>query len=438
MFVHLFACMYFIVFDSITQQVVAFISVLDHGIYPLEQGSIGIQFFIDIENNNHFVPCRVHSWPKMCCLADEDYKDCSYDAFPGDNEELIEPKTRETLVYVYPTLYQYDQVGYCDFVIDFKCANNRRARQVSVKIPFDTQFSNKKNSQYLKAYVDVKGNECDSLDEDPLHECEAVNCDLKYAGRRPYYDKSNKCVSAPVCDTNVMKSYPDVVYVPKTNICRDLDHPITIGDIYAISTGLGVVTESTKSHFNNLKIRMKSNCSTISQNVVMLKDMMYGKLCPMFNGDTSGYEECCTNALLSIVSYVIAICGLLLSLVCCLHTTMWCYSKWTKGDMGNSFMCWKPVNTTLSVHQSSTARREITNNLLREVIVKDLPIEMRDSVVDICQRINKEIKQKKRYRVADLGSQINLREEESNTTSDSTSQSSLPNDYKSGRVRLIK
>ncbi|PZC71500.1 hypothetical protein B5X24_HaOG213208 [Helicoverpa armigera] len=426
MFVHLFACMYLIVFDSVIYKVLAVITVLDRGIYPLEKGSVGIQFYIDLENGNHQSTCKVTSRPTMCCLSDEDFKDCSVDTIYGENEQYIKPQSRETLIYVYPSLYQYDQIGYCDFGVEYKCRNARRTRKFSINIPFDTQIANKKYTSYLKAYTDVKGSDCDSLDEDALHECEAVNCDLKYSGRRPYFEgRRGKCVSAPVCDTSAAKELPDIVYVPKNNICRDLDRPITLGDIYVINTGLGVVTESTKS-VNEVKVLLKSNCSTISQNVHMLKDMMFGTLAPtMVTTDTTEYKTCCLKAIFSIIGYIIALCGLLLSIVCCLHTSLWCYSKYKTGEL-KEVWAFKPNENKPKDHlrKPSNISREVTDNLLREVIVHNLPLEMRDSMVDICQRIDQQIKRKKRYRIGDLRTEATFRNEHSATITDTSSESS--------------
>ncbi|KAJ8727831.1 hypothetical protein PYW08_016216 [Mythimna loreyi] len=424
---HSFACTYLVTLVSIIHEVLPLITVLDQGIIPLVRESIGIQFFIDIENRHRLGTCKITSRPKMCCLADEDYKDCSLDTIHGDIVEFIEPKHRRTLIHVYPTLYHYDQVGYCDFVIDFKCSHTRRSRQLAINIPFDTQLQNKKKAPCLKEYAKVKGSDCVSLDEDTLHECEPVNCDLKYSGRRPYYDGTrDKCVNAPVCETDIVKQLPDIVYVPVSNICRDLDNPISLGDIYAINTGLGIVTESPKSATYDFKIVLKSNCSTISENIKMLKDMMFGKLCVQ-NGDTSDYKACCLHAIVSIVGYVIAISGVILAFVCCIQTTMWCYVKLSAGELKQTLMRSGKTKGERILAKKSKLDRELTDDLLKEVIVRDLPIEMRESVVDICHRIDREIKQKKRYRVLDLGNHVNFQDADSQT-SETSSESSLVDD----------
>ncbi|CAH0578930.1 unnamed protein product [Chrysodeixis includens] len=438
MLVSLFAYIYLILFESVIHGTLASIEVTDKGILPLEKDSVGVQFYIDLENNNQVHMCKVISWGKMCCLADQQYKDCSLDTIYGDNVEVVKPQEEETFVYVYPTLYQYDQVGYCDFVIDYKCGKSRRSRQLDVSIPFDTQLAKNKKSLQLKAFTATKGAYCDSLDEDTLNKCKPVNCDFKYSGRRPFFEgSSGKCVSAPVCETSQSNALPDVAYVPKSNTCRDLDHPITLADIYAISTGLGVVTENKQTHKDDMKVLLKSNCSTISQNLILLKDLMFGRLCPIFKGDTTAYQDCCTKALLSICGCIVAICGLLLSIVICLHTGLWFFKKWSKGDLKNTI---KNLRTkqgkTVPMPKPSTINREVTNNLLREVIVRDLPIELRDSVVDICQRIDQDINVKKRYRVMDLDSAVNLRQDDSESSSVTTSETSAPEDEE--KTRLIK
>lgn len=413
---------YLIIFVSVTHEVLPIITVLDTGIIPLVRESIGLQFFIDIENNHNLDTCIVTSRPKMCCLVDEENNDCSLDSIHGDIVELIKPNHRETLIHVYPTLYHYDQIGYCDFIIDFKCSHTRRSRQLAVNIPFDTLLENKKKDKRLKAYASLESSNCDSLDEDSLRECEPVNCDLKYSGRRPYYESSrDKCMRAPVCETDMIKHLPDIVYVPASNVCRDLDHPITIADIYAITTGLGVVTEPIKSAVYDYKIVVKSNCSTISENMKMLRDMMFGNLC-VLNGDTSDYRSCCLQAILSIILYVIVISGLILSLVCCLPSTVWCFKKWSRGELKPSLMNWRSdkKRDERPLDDISRIDRDVTDDLVKDVIVRDLPVEMRESVVDICLRIDQEIKQKKRYRMLDLGSHINFQEADSQTSETSS------------------
>ena len=427
---------YLFTFASIVHEVISFITVLDQGIIPLDQGSVGIQFFIDVENSHRRGTCRVNSRTTMCCLADDQYKECNLDNIYSNNDVVITPQNRKTLIHVYPTLYHYDQVGYCDFAIYFKCSHTRRARELTVNITFDTRLANKKKTPYLMAYANLKDSDCDTLDQDSLRQCVPVNCDLKYSGTRPYYDATRgKCVSVPVCETDVIKELPDIVYVPKSNICRDLDHPISVGDIYSINTGLGVVTESSQPDPYDFKVMVKSNCSTISENMKMLRDLMNGKLWA-FNGDTSDYKAVCEHAVVSIIAYILAISGLVLSIFCCLQTTVWCYVKWSTGHLGSSLKNWRARKHKPDDSGSNCSRvnREVADGLLKDVIVRDLPVGMRESMVDICQRIHHEIKQKKRYRVMDLGSQVNLRG--GSLSSESSSDISFPED--DDRAKLMK
>lgn len=412
MFVYSIVALCLMLSKTAIQEAISSVTVLDKGIFPIEKGSIGILFYVDIENNHRWNTCRVRSWAKMCCLEDEPYKDCCRDIIYGDNIDALMPNRRETLIYVFPTLYQHDQAGFCDFVIQYRCGKQKRSIREDVNIPFNTKLSEKKIPGYLKIYKDQKKAECKSLDEDTLNECSPVLCDLKYSGRRPYYDaRHSKCVSVPICKTNLHKELPDIVYVPKSNICRDLDQPMTLGDIYAISTGLGVVTEPKQIiKPDELKVQVYSNCSTISQNLVLLKDLMTGKLCPLFQGDTTPYSDCCKNAMLSICAWIIAICAVLISVICCINTAIWFLRKASKGELDDFLRnCKSKITKDNKVYQKpSRVCRDVTNNLLKEVIVRDLPIELRDSVEDICDRIGKEVARKRRYRLIDLGSQINL------------------------------
>lgn len=416
---------YLVLSKTTIHEALSAVTVVDKGIMSLEQRSVGLRFFVDVESDHRVGTCRIHSWPKMCCIENTPYKDCCTDTIYGDNTESLMPKRRETLVFVHPTLYPHDLIGSCIFIVEYKCKRQKRATHFDVNIPFNTNTKTKTKSEYLKDYYHEKPSSCNSLDEDALHDCIPVNCDLKYSGRRPFFDPiRRKCASAPNCKTNFKRSLPDIAYVPKSNICRDLDQFITVGDIYGISTGLGVVSEPAKTTINQMTVRVKSNCSTISQNLALLRDLMTGKLCPLYTGDTSEYKECCLRALLSICVCVIVVSALLLSMVCCIHTTFYCYKKWTTGELTFAFqnLMRKMRNNKKNVHRKpSMLSRDLTNNLLKEVLTRDLPLELRDSIVEICERIGREVKRKKRYRMVDLGSQINLLEDESRASTASSS-----------------
>lgn len=391
-------------------EVFASIQVLDKGLISLQKDSAGLQFYIDIENKDRLSSCSIHSWTENCCL--DDGADCNTMVVYG-GDYFAKPKDRETIIFVYPSIFQHDLFGYCDFVLDYQCGRKRRSKRQKVYVLFDTRVNTegKPPNALLDHYLEGKTTTCcDTLDLDSLHDCEPVNCDMKYSGERSYFDNdAGKCVEAPICESNPDNELPDIVYVPSINTCRDLEHPLTVGDIYAISTGMGVVTEPHKSE--EVKVEVISNCSTISQNLKLMRDMMYGKLCPVLKGDVSEYSQCFKSAVMSILMCIGGVCALLFSFFCCIQTMTWLHKKFTEGEFQNFMENFKNMFKSPKEsrnYPAANVNSDVRNTLLREVIVKDIPIELRDSIVNICERMEKKVKRKKRYRSKDIGSQISL------------------------------
>lgn len=410
--------------------VVAIINVLDKGVVPLEKNSVGIKFFINIANEDRIQNCKVHWWAKRCCLNDTEKTDCSVMKLFSRSTYNVKPKCRETIISVYPTIIQHDLVGYCDFLLISKCGRSIRNDRRFVYIPFDTRTSIWLKSHLFKSYInDEKRAECDSLDEDSLNECKPVFCDHKYAGARSFYaPRKKKCIPAPTCISVASKEMPDLVYVPISNICRDLEYPLSVKDVYDINTGSYVTTEPPDVAFE-----LRSNCSTLSENLKLLMDVMLGKVCINDSLDKVDYSRCVTIAVLRMLGWI-AFTTLLL--LCCV-LIMWFFStdgrqseagSYTVGSHWQSLMdCWskKKMKSPLSyfsLSQSSlTTNAKVKNDLLKEVMVRDIPMELRESVVNICGRMDTEVKWKQRYRRGDLGSQISLRKaeySETNTSSD--------------------
>ncbi|XP_069358926.1 uncharacterized protein [Maniola hyperantus] len=415
---------YYLLIKISILQVFAIISVVDKGISPLEKNSVGIKFFVDIVNENRTGTCKVYSRVKKCCLTDLNREDCGIMQAIGETIDVIKPRDRKTLEYIFPTLYPHDLVGYCEVLLNYRCLKNRD--RLHVNIPFDTKIINARRSYPLLKYYLSNTNSvaCETLDQNSLSDCFPIDCDVKYAGQRSFYDEDiNRCTKIPLCIGDIDKKLPNVVYVPSINVCKNLENPLTAQDIYAITTGLGTVVQSTKKE-DNLKVELKSNCSTISQNLHLLKDLMYGKLCPCDKSDIN-FEDGCKSAILSIVFCVISICALLLTFIVCVNTTVWVYIQWSKGNI-NDFIVrmrskFKRTEKKGHLHaRKSCVNNEVRNTLLREVMVRDIPLELRGSVVSLCARMEKEVRKKRRYRNEDIGSQISLQKESVLTSSSST------------------
>lgn len=417
---------YFLAFYLI-YDVTATINVLNKGIVPLETNSVGIQFFIDIVNEDRTQNCRVHCRAKRCCLNETDKTDCSVmKIFSGSNYN-VPPKDRETIINIYPTLIQHDLVGYCEFSLNSMCGRSIRYVRQFVYIPFDTRISTWMNSNLLKSYInDRKSVDCDTLDEDSLNECKPILCDHKYAGVRPFYEtRQKKCIPAKTCIDTTGKEMPDLVYVPVSNICRDLENPLSVKDVYDINTGTYMTTEPI-----DVIYELNSNCSTLSENLKLLTDIMFGKV--GVNEDLSkvNYSRCVKIAVLKMLGWLALTTLLFLSCVCVLwfYTTDRHHSEVGSYTVGSHWQsvkdCWRKKKQSGSrtnvSRTSSTTNAKIRNQLLKEVMVRDIPIELRESVVNICDRMDTEVKWKQRYRRKDLGSQISLRKAEPSETSTST------------------
>ncbi|CAG9786443.1 unnamed protein product [Diatraea saccharalis] len=430
------AYLYFILqLPFIYVEVLSSITVLDKGVTPLEKHSVGIQFFVDAENKDRISNCRISTSAKNCCLNDSE-EDCNIMQVYGADYSL-KPKDRETFVFIYPTLYQHDQVGYCDFIIEYQCGKKRRSKKQIVNIPFDTKIAgSKKKSGFFSHYIDgEKVTSCDSLDQDSLNNCEAVNCDFKYGGNRQFYDfESGKCSQASLCESDPDEELPDIAYVPSTNTCRDLDHPMTVADIFAISTGTGVVTRPSNN--DDLKVELKSNCSTVSQNLSFLHDLMRGNFCPMSKTDTSDFAKCWKHAIIFIISYILGVCGLVLSFICCVQSILWLHKQIRNEDVRDLYkkIRGKFQKSPYPNKSYDIVNSEVRNTLLRDVIVKDIPLELRESIVDICDRMDRKVKKKKRYRKADMGSQVSLVKVEYDVISSSNTSSNTSLDAKGEEV----
>ncbi|CAH0719675.1 unnamed protein product, partial [Brenthis ino] len=329
----------------------------------------------------------------------------------GAFDNTVMARDRKTLIYVFPVLYQHDLMGYCDVVLNYRC--KKKVGILHAHLPFDTRVISKLTSNsVLKKYINTdKGVKCKTLDQDSLRKCCPANCDLKYSGKRPFYDEIlHKCTEAPDCIAEGSKELPSIVYVPQINICKNLGQELSFQDIYALSTGLGTMSFTTEK-VHNSKIELKSNCSTISQNLFLLRDLMYGKLCPC--KEVIDFRDGCKLAVFRIILSVLSICAMLLSCVCCIHTIIWFHRQWLEGNIRNFMMKVRSkFKRTENIWRfKCNKRRRSQHNLLREVVARDIPIELRSNIASVCDRMQMEIQNQKRYRNSDIGSQISLQKE---------------------------
>lgn len=72
---------------------------------------------------------------------------------------------------------------------------------------------------------------CDFEDLDPFQHCKPVNCELKYSGKRNFF-QSPSCVPVKLCDQGY-----DWIYHYETNDCRNLQKILTEKEIEDMKEG---------------------------------------------------------------------------------------------------------------------------------------------------------------------------------------------------------
>lgn len=158
------------------------------------------------------------------------------------------------LTLVAPLFNPFNYIGYCTAFLDSKPVDRkRRTMRNSVKIFFDTNI--KAGQCYASS--------CKNIDEDPFNKCEPVNCDVRYNGRKPYFDnKIKRCVSAPECISKDNQYLPDIIYDLRTNKCSR-ENIIKVDDFSYIKSLLQenrrvpkdiVIVKKSRPHAKNIKI----------------------------------------------------------------------------------------------------------------------------------------------------------------------------------------
>lgn len=412
----------FTILITIFNKILGTVIVLDKGLMPLVKNSVGMQFYVDLENNDE--ECKLLSKFGTCLVDENNRKDCNVFDINKSSSFIMRAHSRKTITYVVPSLYQHDLVGYSDVTLDYSCNNIRN--RTEFRIPFNTQASSTETtSKYLlRDYIaGVNARKCSFIDQDPLKECIPVDCDIKYLGKRFFYDThEQKCLPETVCIGDPDKELPEVALLTASNTCRNLDQPLTSQDLYIITAGLAV-TSRPAQRMNTLMVELTSNCSTISQNMNLLQDLAFGKFYPTWNNQTLDFSAYCKSALNSIATRILMMCIIILLFAFLLNRVISFFSQ-RPGNKSNYCEKLKDVFDNLKSKQKRddcTERKEVRNALLREVIIRSIPLELRSSAVNICERLGEEVKMKRRYREADIGSQINLMVEEDGSSDQSES-----------------
>lgn len=106
--------------------------------------------------------------------------------------------------------------------------------------------------------------ECDSEDLNPFHNCTPINCEMKYFGKRNFFNSSKGyCETVPNCDKS---SNDDMIYDYTTNKCVDLSKLFTVNDVKEINAGNYTIAQDDDVQVQNSR---KSSKKTRFQRTII-------------------------------------------------------------------------------------------------------------------------------------------------------------------------
>ncbi|XP_013176191.1 PREDICTED: uncharacterized protein LOC106124262 isoform X1 [Papilio xuthus] len=266
-----YKCILFIIYIYLSKFIIALesgLKLLGTGLESVSPCAIGLQFYI-VVNNTSEQDYEVQLSPEQCCLKSDYNLDCDTINIVGNCLENIPKGTKKILKLVAPILGPYQRRGFCIINFDTKLTNEqKRLERQIIKIDFDTYVENKKQSMDLPYNI----KKCNNIDEDPLNNCNPVECDNYYNGRKPYYSKRTKqCIQSPICVSNFISELPEVVLDPISNTCvrgrsildEDIEFIKSLEKPTNCSTGTGALTISgnDKNNLTEQNLKVTGNAS---------------------------------------------------------------------------------------------------------------------------------------------------------------------------------
>ncbi|XP_072948546.1 uncharacterized protein [Epargyreus clarus] len=197
------------------------------GVERVTPCGVGLKFYVELNNTSDDHDYEVQVSGDQCCLEADGSLDCDVLEIIGDCVGFVPRGSIKTVRMVAPILDPIDRHGYCILYLDSKCNYSGRNMRDTIKISFDTRLGN------LNKILEANIKPCKNIDEDPLNDCQPVDCDSFYNNRKPYYSKTFKrCVETPSCISDMVSELPNVIYDPITNRCvvgkaitkRDVDY----------------------------------------------------------------------------------------------------------------------------------------------------------------------------------------------------------------------
>lgn len=187
--------------------------VTEKGLGPVTENSAGLQLYVLLNNTSDVDDYDVDFVPESCCLSGNNEVNCQViDAF--GLSEHIPSGTAKKLTLVAPLINLYNRKGNCSAMIESKSQGETIGMR-RVVINFDT------NDKFLMDGDSDEPISCAYDDEDPLNDCEMVDCDVYYNGMKSFPNREvRQCNEVPACIPSQESDTPNVVYDPVSNDCH--------------------------------------------------------------------------------------------------------------------------------------------------------------------------------------------------------------------------
>lgn len=108
-------------------------------------------------------------------------------------------------------------------------------------------------------------NRCKSEDLNPFHNCTPINCEMKYFGKRNFFNSTKGfCETVPNCDE---PSNDEMIYDYINNECVDLSKLLTENDIEEINAGNYLIAQQDDDDDEFVQVMIPRKPSCIQRNI---------------------------------------------------------------------------------------------------------------------------------------------------------------------------
>ncbi|XP_071043071.1 uncharacterized protein [Parasteatoda tepidariorum] len=256
------------------------IIIKDDGLEDLSRGDVVMVFYITVTNIDNDMIHLYANAIECCQTITENDKDCeSMRLHGGDMGKLYRQDTRN-LTLLFANLYPHDRVGSCEIEIkDSKNVTNMRTVNFNTKLVRNRKEHIPRLLEKYYSFDDLAT--CDSVDEDPLSQCQPYSCAMRYNGFRNYFNYTSKrCEKIPQCSPQ-FKSTETIAYILETNDCKALVDIMTKDDFLEFKSGKPSVRSISRAHSYPINVQCHNG-----------KRDPYGRWCKCFTGwDSAPFDH---------------------------------------------------------------------------------------------------------------------------------------------------